>query len=135
MAILSSGIKVTRNSTLLTNLIEISEIATPAAEEIEVTTLADTHHKYMEGLKGAPEAITMKFYYESNQFSELFAQVGKNTDNGEIWMIELPDTSKFDFDGYIESCTLDSATTNAAMTYSIAVKPCAATTIHYTAAL
>lgn len=116
MATSSIGIKLYRGETALTNLLEIPELG-GTTESIEITTLADEAHMYMEGLKNYGESLDFKFLYEGTQFDEL------NKLNGiQEWKVELPDGAKCSFSG-ASSVRLESAGIAAALTYILSIKP------------
>lgn len=120
MAVISKGIKLSYKVgeayTELTNLQEIPDIG-GTTEAIEVTTLADAAHKYTDGLKNYGESLEFKFLYETEQFAALDALVGETG-----WKVELPDGAACSFDG-TASIKLDGVGVNAALTYTLAIKP------------
>lgn len=119
MAVISKGITLSykKDSDFieLTNLQEIPELGGDS-EAIEITTLADAAHMYTDGIKNYGDSLAFKFLYEKEQF---------NTLNGlgeAEWKVELPDGATCSFGG---SCSvkLDGVGVNAALTYSLAIKP------------
>lgn len=124
MATISKGIKLYRNDTELENLQEIPELGGDT-EAIEITCLADDAHMYTDGIKNYGDSIAFKFLYESAQFTALQA----SADDDE-WRVELPDgtgdnntggtTCTFTGKGAVK---LDGVGVNAALTYTLAVKP------------
>lgn len=119
MAVISKGIKLYFNEEELTNLQEIPELGGDV-EAIEITTLADEAHTYTEGIKNYGDSLTFKFIYEKEQFADLRSATGVNA-----WKVELPDGTTCSFSG---SCSvkLDGVGVNAALTYTLAVKPTSA---------
>ena len=121
MAVISKGITLSytvggQTSKTLTNLMEIPELGGDV-EAIEITTLADSGHKYTDGIRNYGEGLAFKFLYESAQFSSL------NNLNGEVvWEVELPDETSCSFDGTC-SVKLDGVGVNAALTYTLTIKP------------
>lgn len=99
----------------LTNLQEIPEIGNGAREKIEVTTLADDNKQYIAGLGDSGQELAFKFLHEKEQFSTLAAIV----DTAE-WEVALPDGIKATFSG-TPSIKMDSASANAALTYTLTV--------------
>lgn len=99
----------------LTNLQEIPEIGNGAREKIEVTTLADDNKQYIAGLGDSGQELAFKFLHEKEQFSTLAAL----TDTCD-WEVALPDGIKADFKG-TPSIKMDSASTNAALTYTLTI--------------
>ena len=121
MAVISKGITLSyKDSTSadfveLENLQEIPELGGDV-EAIEITTLADAAHTYTDGIKNYGDSLAFKFLYEKAQFSTLNAL-------GEAeWKVELPDGATCTFGGTC-SAKLDGVGVNAALTYTLAVKP------------
>lgn len=119
MGVLSKGItlsyKVDGDFVALTNLQEIPELG-GAAEAVEITTLADPAHMYMDGILNYGDSLGFKFLYEKEQFTAL-----NGVDQAE-WKVELPDGASCSFAG-TASVKLDSAGVNVALTYTLSVKP------------
>ncbi len=121
MAVISKGItlsyKVGETEYIeLTNLQEIPELGGDT-EAIEITTLADAAHMYCDGIKNYGDSLTFKFLYEKQQFTTL----DKLTDSVE-WKVELPDETTCIFGG-TSSVKMDGVGVNAALTYSLNIKP------------
>lgn len=123
---ISKGIKlsykVDQEFVDLTNLQEIPDLG-GTAESIEITTLADDAHMYMNGIKTYGDSLDFKFLYEPTQFNTLAALAGDID-----WQVSLPDG----VNGAIDTtCTfkgtasvkIDSVGVNSAMTYTLSVKP------------
>lgn len=123
MATISKGITLSYHAgdtdfIPLTNLLEIPELG-GEVEAIEITTLADEAHRYTDGIKNYGDSLVFKFLYEKAQFSELNTQ----SDGTEItWRVELPDGANCTFNGTC-SVKLDGVGVNAALTYTLSVKP------------
>lgn len=116
MATISKGIKLYKADAELTNLQEIPELGGDA-EAIEITTLADAAHMYTDGIKNYGDSLAFKFLYEKEQFASL------NTDKAVAsWKVELPDGTTCTFSG-TGSVKLDGVGVNAALTYTLAIKP------------
>lgn len=121
MAVISKGIKLSYKVsegqfTELTNLQEIPELG-GEKESIEVTTLADAAHMYTDGILNYGDSLAFKFLYEKTQFSTLVALEGEPE-----WKVELPDGSSCTFKGG-SSVKLDGVGVNAALTYTLSIKP------------
>lgn len=124
MAVISKGIKLYKDDTELTNLQEIPELGGDT-DAIEITTLADAAHMYTDGIKNYGDSIAFKFLYESEQYNELV-----NDEESHTWKVELPDGTGEDNTGATTcsfngkgSVKLDGVGVNAALTYTLAIKP------------
>lgn len=120
MAVISKGITLSYKKDSgefieLTNLQEIPELGGDA-EAIEITTLADAAHMYTDGIKNYGDSLAFKFLYEKAQFTTL------NGLGEAEWKVELPDGASCAFGGTC-SVKLDGVGVNAALTYTLAVKP------------
>lgn len=118
MAIISKGIKLFMGEVELTNLQEIPELG-GEAEAIEITVLSDAAHMYTNGILNYGDSLAFKFLYEKEQFATLASA----TDS--TWKVELPDGATCSFSG-TPSVKLDGVGVNAALTYTLAVKPTSA---------
>lgn len=121
MAVISKGITLSyklgeATYVALTNLQEIPELG-GTAEAIEITTLADAAHRYTDGILNYGDSLEFKFLYETEQFSTLEALEGVSG-----WQVKLPDGTTCSFEG-TSSVRLDGVGVNAALTYTLAVKP------------
>lgn len=122
MGVLSKGITLSYKTgaagdfTQLTNLQEIPDLG-GETEAIEITTLADDAHMYMDGIKNYGDSIPFKFLYDKTQFETLVGLTG--TVN---WKVTLPDTTTCTFSG-TSSVMLDGAGVNAALGYTLSIKP------------
>jgi hypothetical protein len=121
MAVISKGITLSyKNGTgefvVLTNLQEIPELGGDV-EAIEITTLADAAHMYTDGIKNYGDSLGFKFLYEAEQFAELQGLTGVSQ-----WQVSLPDDTTCTFGGTC-SVKLDGVGVNAALTYTLNVKP------------
>lgn len=121
MAVISKGITLSYKTgdgsfVALTNLQEIPELG-GTAESIEITTLADAAHMYTDGIKNYGDSLAFKFLYDEAQFITLNGLTGSNG-----WMVSLPDGLTCTFSG-TGSVKLDGVGVNAALTYTLAIKP------------
>ena len=128
MATISKGITLSYKTasggssyTNLTNLQEIPELGGDT-EAIEITTLADNAHMYTDGIKNYGDSLAFKFLYEKTQFTTLNGL----TDVVE-WKVQLPDDATCTFSG-TGSVKLDGVGVNAALTYTLSIKPNSAMT-------
>lgn len=121
MAVISKGIKLSYKKGSgefieLTNLQEIPELGGDT-EAIEITTLADAAHMYTDGIKNYGDSLAFKFLYETAQFETL-----QGLEGTVAWQVSLPDATECTFDGTC-SVKLDGVGVNAALTYTLSVKP------------
>jgi hypothetical protein len=122
MAVISKGITLgyktlgSSTFTTLTNLQEIPDLGGDV-EAIEITTLADGAHMYTDGIKNYGDSLAFKFLYEKTQFATLNGLAGSNS-----WKVALPDGEACSFSGSA-SVKLDGVGTNAALTYTLSIKP------------
>ena len=127
MAVISKGIKLSyktsggENYTELTNLQEIPELGGDA-EAIEITTLADSAHMYTDGILNYGDSLAFIFLYEKTQFTTLQGLTGSVD-----WKVSLPDDSTCSFSGTC-SVKLAGVGVNAALTYTLSIKPNSAMT-------
>lgn len=119
MAVISKGIKLSYKVDgafiELDNLQEIPELG-GESEAIEITTLKDAAHMYTDGIKNYGDSLAFKFLYEKAQFTTL------NGLSAAEWKVELPDGTTCTFGGTC-SVKLDGVGVNAALTYTLAIKP------------
>ena len=116
MAVISKGITLAYGENVLTNLMEIPELGGDS-EAIEITVLTDAAHMYTDGIKNYGDSLAFKFLYEDEQFTELQALKESQT-----WKVTLPDGTTCSFGGTC-SVKLDGVGVNAALTYTLAIKP------------
>ena len=100
----------------LTDLQEIPDLG-GEVESVEITTLADAAHRYEEGLISYGDTLSFKFLYEKEQFTALDALSAECE-----WKVTLPDNSTCTFRGK-GSVKLDGVGVNAALTYTLNIKP------------
>ena len=116
MAVISKGITLSLGEKELTNLQEIPELGGDA-EAIEITTLADAAHMYTDGILNYGDSLAFIFLYEKEQFTELSGLNGS-----QDWKVTLPDNSTCSFSG-TASVKLAGVGVNAALTYTLSIKP------------
>lgn len=134
MATISKGITLSYKAkgasgtyTLLTNLQEIPELGGDT-DAIEITVLSDDAHMYTNGIKSYGDSLSFKFLYDAEQFSTLNGFSGSYD-----WKVSLPDgeggaiDTTCTFSG-TSSVKLDGVGVNAALTYTLSVKPDSAMT-------
>ena len=118
--ILTKGIKVYYKTsgetyTELTNLIDLPEIGNGEKEMIDVTVLTDDVKKSIAGLGDSAQTLAFKFLYVKDQFTTL---IGMTDSCG--WKVEMPDGVNATFTG-TPSVKFDSASPNAALTYTLSI--------------
>ena len=121
MAVISKGIKLSYKTsgetyTELTNLQEIPELGGDA-EAIEITTLGDAAHMYTDGILNYGDSLAFIFLYEKAQFNTL-----QGLEGSQDWKVSLPDNSTCSFSGTC-SVKLAGVGVNAALTYTLSIKP------------
>ena len=116
MAIISKGIRLYLDTQELNDLQEIPDLG-GEAEAIEVTTLTDPAHMYIDGILNYGDSLAFKFLYEKTQFMML-----SELNVSGIWKVELPDKTTCSFTGPC-SVKLDGVGVNAALTYTLYIKP------------
>lgn len=127
MAVISKGIKLSykiasgENYIELTNLQEIPELGGDT-EAIEITTLADAAHMYTDGILNYGDSLAFVFLYEKAQFTTL-----QGLEGSQEWKVSLPDNSTCSFSGTC-SVKLAGVGVNAALTYTLSIKPNSAMT-------
>lgn len=118
---ISKGIKLSykKDSSQFVDLTDLQEIPDlgGTTESIEITTLSDAAHRYEEGLISYGDTLAFKFLYAKEQFSALDA-----LDKECEWKVTLPDNSACTFSGK-GSVKLDGVGVNAALTYTLNIKP------------
>ena len=118
--ILTKGIKLSYKTsgetyTELTNLIDLPEIGNGEKEMIDVTVLTDEVKKSISGLGDSAQTLAFKFLYVKDQFTTLIGM----TDSCS-WKVEMPDGVNATFTG-TPSVKFDSASPNAALTYTLSI--------------
>lgn len=121
---LSKGIKLSYKAgsassyTDLTNLQEIPDLG-GEADSVEVTTLDDTAHMYINGLLDYGDSLDFTFLYDKTQFTTLNGLSGTVS-----WKVTLPGTggATASFDGE-PSVKLNGVGVNDAITYTLSIKP------------
>ena len=127
MAVISKGIKLSYKTgsgssfTDLTNLQEIPELG-GNSEAIEITTLTDAAHMYTDGILNYGDSLAFTFLYEKTQFETLQDLTGSVS-----WQVTLRDNTTCTFTG-TSSVKLAGVGVNAALTYTLNVKPNSAMT-------
>lgn len=116
MAVISKGIKLFMGEVELKDLQEIPALG-GTAESIEITTLADVAHMYTDGILNYGDSLAFKFLYAKEQFTTLSA-----VEESAEWRVELPDGATCSFSGSC-SVALDGVGVNAALTYTLSIKP------------
>lgn len=100
----------------LTDLQEIPDLG-GESEAVEVTTLADAAHMFIDGLISYGDSLAFKFLYAKAQFTTL-----SGIEEIASWQVTLPDGTACTFTGGC-SVKLDAVGINAPLTYTLAIKP------------
>lgn len=91
-----------------------------SSESIEVTTLGDASRKYIKGIKSYGDSLDFVFLYKTSVFESLTMSEAQG---GELsFRVSLPDGATCTFTGE-HSVKLNSTGVNAAITYTLSVKP------------
>lgn len=123
---ISKGIKLSYKVNMefvdLTNLQEIPDLG-GTAESVEITTLADDAHMYMNGIKSYGDSLDFKFLYEPTQFNTLAELITE-----QEWKVSLPDGDAGAIDTTCSfkgtaSVKLNGVGVNEAITYTLSIKP------------
>ena len=122
MAVISKGITLSYKTnggssyTTLTDLQEIPELGGDS-EAIEITTLDDAAHMYTDGILNYGDSLAFIFLYKKEQFTTLQGLAGSIE-----WKVTLPDNTSCTFSG-TSSVKLAGVGVNAALTYTLSIKP------------
>lgn len=115
---------------ILPGLQEIGELSVTdfgnAYDQIEVTTLADSKHRYTDGLiadtSSTGNTVDFKFLFDPDLFSALqntmnLEKVG-DKEGFDAWTIDIPgEGGGFELTGEITAVKMDSISTNSALTF------------------
>ena len=124
--ILSKGIKfytATYSGTTLGSYSEVPNLqAIPSLggskDKVEVTTLADTAHQYINGLIEYGD-LDFKFLYDNSGVSANYRVIKALGEDTVVSVkVELPDTTTFVFDAML-SASIDEAEPNQALTFTV----------------
>ena len=121
-AIISKGITLSYKTsggssyTTLTDLQEIPELGGDS-EAIEITTLDDAAHMYTDGILNYGDSLAFIFLYKKEQFTTL-----QGLEGSIEWKVTLPDNTSCTFSG-TSSVKLAGVGVNAALTYTLSIKP------------
>lgn len=122
MAVISKGITLSYKTsggssyTTLTDLQEIPELGGDS-EAIEITTLDDAAHMYTDGILNYGDSLAFVFLYKKEQFTAL-----QGLEGSIEWKVSLPDNTTCTFSG-TSSVKLAGVGVNAALTYTLSIKP------------
>lgn len=123
--LLSKGIKfytATYSGTTLGSYSEVPNLqAIPSLggskDKVEVTTLADTAHQYINGLIEYGD-LDFKFLYDNSGVTANYRVIKTLGDDVVSVKVELPDTTTFVFDAML-SASIDEAEPNQALTFTV----------------
>ena len=126
--------------TQLIGLQEVGELAGIGAgtnrDKIEVTTLADDKHMFVDGIQAESDAsaISFKFLFNDELFTFLkqlaaYENEVRATGEGDLttYTVQIPagveKYHNFSFAGYVSDLKVDSASVNSAITMSMSLTP------------
>ena len=114
--ILSKGVEFYLDKTLVPNLQEFPDLG-GAAEQVDVTTLADGNYHYINGIKDFG-SLEFTFLYDNSSTTSNYRVMRAAEEDGETHQIEIrfPDGTKFAFAGMI-STAVTGAGVNAALQF------------------
>ena len=124
--ILSKGIKLgysaTKGSTY-TDIPDLQEVPNlgGSAEKVEVTTLTDNNHRYINGIKDFGD-LEFKFLYDNSTETSNYRVLKGLETTGAVtyWQVTFPDGTKFTFSGQV-STQIDSDAVNSALTFTATI--------------
>lgn len=124
--ILSKGIKLgysaTKSSTY-TDIPDLQEVPNlgGSAEKVEVTTLTDSNHRYINGIKDYGD-LEFKFLYDNSTETSNYRVLKGLETTGAVtyFQVTFPDGTKFTFSGQV-STQIDSAAVNSALTFTATI--------------
>ena len=104
--------------------------ASGSYDQIEVTTLADSKHQYVDGLMtdadNGDNTIDFKFLYDPDLFQAFVGTASldgsANFDTYNTWIVEIPEGGQFHLVATIASVNMDSVSTNSALTFVATLK-------------
>lgn len=95
-------------------------------DQIEVTTLADNKHMYVDGLiadNSTSNEISCKFLYDPELFKafkdSMKQEASGNYLNSADYVIAIPEGGYFTVNASLASVALDTVSTNSALTFSV----------------
>lgn len=116
-------------ATTYTDLADLQEIPDIGGtmDKVEVTTLADSGRRYINGLVDYGD-LTFKFLYDNSSATASYRVLAAMNGALKTWKITLPDLTTFVFTGY-PSLKIDSAGVNAPLTYTLSINLNSAMTV------
>lgn len=114
--ILSKDVEFWMDSTQVPNLQEFPDLG-GAAEQVDVTTLADGNYHYINGIKDFG-SLEFTFLYDNSEATSNYRVMRAAEEDGKTHQIEIrfPDGTKFAFAGMI-STAVTGAGVNAALQF------------------
>ena len=118
--ILSKDVEFYLDGSKVENLQEFPDLG-GAAEQVDVTTLADGNYCYINGIKDFG-SLEFTFLYDNAAATSNYRVCRAAEDDGEVHECEVhfPDGTEFAFDGMI-STTITGAGVNAALQFTVTV--------------
>lgn len=118
--ILSKDTTLSMDGTEIANLQQIPDIG-GAADQVDVTTLADGNYMYINGIKNFG-TLEFTFLYDNSAATSNYRVCRAAEEDGEAhaFVLTLPDETTFTFSGQV-STTISSAGVNAALQFTLTV--------------
>ena len=123
-ALISKGITLSYKNGAASEFVELADLQEipdlgGEVEAIEITTLADSAHRYTDGLINYGDSLAFKFLMgeSTDQFLTLHSLAGESE-----WQVKLSSGDTCTFSG-TSSVKLDGQGVAAALTYTLSVKP------------
>ncbi len=103
---------------------EYPDLGNEQADQVEITTLCDDTHKFMDGLKNLPEELGFPCNYSKALYQEM---IKSSYASEGYWGVYFGDTSgtdgKIQFKGKITRVVINGAGNGEARTMTIYIKP------------
>ena len=109
---------------------EYPDLGNEEADQVEITTLCDDTHKFMDGLKNLPEELA----FPCNYSKALYLLISGGTYSAEgKWGVYFGDTSgtdgKVTFDGKVTRVVINGGGNGEIRTMTVYIKPTSAFTV------
>lgn len=125
MALLSKGTTLKIDATVVINNLKSTGEIAETTEKIEVTTLADSFQRFINGIKSYGDSIAFSCYYDKTEYMKARAL---QDDAEHSAVVTYPDGLTVTIPCYV-SVTLGGAEVNNPLEYTIELTPCGAINI------